>query len=435
MSDGANMSEVFDTDVVIIGAGPAGLFAGISALEQNQNAHVMLIEHQKKIGRKLLSTGGGQCNFTHGGSIKDFIRHYGAAGPKIRKVLYAMSNSGLRTWFFNHGVESIERPDGKVFPRSLAAGDVLKALREAFEQLGGELLVGVELTNFHVNDDMNGCTLELLHEGLRQSIHARKCIIATGGITYPKTGSDGSFAKLMQPEIERYNISAHPFSPALTPLYSSSYPFSHLEGFSLPVNLWFEHHNVEKGEAKGLLFRTDSFSGPAAMDASVYAELEAEFYINFTPFEKRSSQIIAEDLFQKSRISKREMHHFFAEYFKLPTKLIRSLLEWKTPISSQKIYARDISKAECVSVSTLIMCATFSVEKLGSAQEGMVSRGGFAIDDIALATLSLKKASCIYVAGECVDVAGDTGGYNLQWAFSSGYVAGKSAASSLSSKE
>lgn len=429
------MSEVFDTDIVIIGAGPAGLFAAISALEQNQDAHVMLIEHQKKIGRKLLSTGGGQCNFTHGGSIKDFIEHYGAVGPKIRKVLYAMSNSSLRTWFFDHGLDSIERPDGKVFPRSLAAGDVLKTLREAFEQLGGEFLLGVEPLNFHIGENMKGCTLEFLREDMRQSIHAKKCIIATGGITYPKTGSDGSFVELIQPEIERYGISIRPLSPALTPLYPSSYPFSHLEGFSMPVNLWFENHKVQKGEAKGLLFRTDSFSGPAAMDASAHAELNAEFSINFIPFEKRSSQDVAEDLFQKSRLSKKEIHHFFVEYFKLPTKLIRSLLEWKTPVSSQKIYARDISKAECVSVSMLIMHATFTVEKLGSAQEGMVSRGGFAIDDIALSTLSLKKAPCVYVAGECVDVTGDTGGYNLQWAFSSGYVAGKSAAMSLSTKE
>ena len=429
------MSSALQADIVIVGAGPAGLFAGIAALETDPHARVIIVEHQKKPGRKLLVTGGGQCNFTHGGSIKDFIEHYGPAGAKIRKVLYAMSNEGVRAWFSRHGVETIERDDGKVFPRSLAAGDVLKALRESFEALGGTLLCETEPTQFDVKGGPLGCRLELLGKGGEISISAHSCIIATGGITYPKTGSDGSFVKMLEPVFKQHSIRFSSFSPALTPLYPEAYPFASLEGFSLPVLLWFEKETKAKLEQKGLLFRADSFSGPAAMDASVCGDVGDAFFINFVPDESRPAQEVAADMLKQSRLTKKEISTFVASFFDLPKKLAEALICWGMPADFKKLYARDMSKAECILLCERILHARFVVKKRGSSGEGMVSRGGVALEEILLPQMSLKKAPCIFVTGEFVDVTGDTGGYNLQWAFSSGYLAGRSAAQALLPKE
>ena len=195
-------------DVLVVGAGPAGLFSAISILEKAPQAHVIVIDHARKPGRKLLIAGGGQCNFTHAGSIKDFLSHYNATPSLIRKVLYGFNNEALRSWFAEQGVESIVREDGKVFPTSLKSGDVLTALLHALHSAGGVLMQNVEPANIKIQEatlrETSKADAEVTVTTRADSeqgdvvINARRLIVATGGCTYPKTGSDGSFFPLLQ---------------------------------------------------------------------------------------------------------------------------------------------------------------------------------------------------------------------------------------------
>lgn len=417
-------------DVAILGAGPAGLFAGIAALEAAPQARVVIFEHAAKPGRKLLATGGGQCNFTHSGSIKEFVNHYGAAGPSVRKVLYGMSNEALCGWMNDYGVASLAHDDGKIFPASLKASDVLNALRGAYERAGGVLMCQVNVTSIALRAGLVTCGVE--HKRGQTTIEARQLIIATGGITYPKTGSDGSMVRLIEPLLKEYGVSVVPFEPALAPLYPRSYPFEDMTGVSLEARITAGQGGKEQRvPAKGLLFRSWSFSGPAAMDMSAELSPGSSFYVNFAPDKSDALEIEAARLFEEARRSSKETPTVVAHHYGLPKKLVTHILDgWGEGATSEHIskhYARDISKAECFEIAKRCLRAPFILEQKGDESEGMVSSGGFACSEIDFSTMALKKIPSISVAGECVDVVGDTGGYNLQWAFSSGYLAGKSA--------
>lgn len=426
-------------DVLVVGAGPAGLFSAISILEKAPQAHVIVIDHARKPGRKLLISGGGQCNFTHAGSIKDFLSHYNATPSLIRKVLYGFNNEALRSWFAEQGVESIVREDGKVFPTSLKSGDVLTALLHALHSAGGVLMQNVEPANIKIQEatlrETSKADAEVTVTTRADSeqgdvvINARRLIVATGGCTYPKTGSDGSFFSLLQVLFDEHGIVVKPFEPALSPLYVKRYPFGDLEGLSIeaiaePV---VAPTGKEKSTPKGLLFRRDSFSGPAAMDASINIQRGDEIRINFAP-ERVSCDIatVAEELFAQSRLTHKETITLFQSFFRLPKRLAEVLLT----ISGQedggvcKRYAHDLSKRECKTLVQTVIDARFEVTNLGSNDESMVSRGGLCLDEIDFSTMRVKKMPAVFVAGECIDVTGNTGGFNLQWAFSSARRAG-----------
>lgn len=421
-----------ECDVLVVGAGPAGLFSAITVLEVAPQTRVVVVDHAKKPGRKLLVAGGGQCNFTHAGSIKDFLNRYDAPPSSLRKILYGFNNEALRAWFAQQGVQSVEREDGKVFPRSLKSGDVLTALLHAFQSAGGKLLQNVEPTQVEVGDGNHGSTIFLKARSERGDIalKAHHMVVATGGRTYPKTGSDGTFFMLLSQLFEELNIVAKPYEPALSPLYIKGYPFGDLEGLSVEATIDLGEKTGKRGSAspKGLLFRKGSFSGPAAMEASIYAQVNNEVRFNFAPHIAGSHDVsfLAEELFTQSRMTHKEAATLFQSFFDLPKRLAESLFsigEIKQA-KAYKHYARDLSKRECKTMAQSVVDARFIVERLGSDGEAMVSRGGVCLEEINLATMQLKKLPAIRMAGECIDVTGDTGGYNLQWAFSSARRAG-----------
>lgn len=462
--DGKSGTEIV-CDVLIIGAGPAGLFAGISLLEHAPHTRVVIIDHVKKPGRKLLIAGGGQCNFTHAGSIKEFLTHYDADPSLIRKILYSFNNEALRLWFKDRGVESVEREDGKVFPASLKSGDVLTALLHAFQSMGGVILQSVEPSEISIDaeqsenvqnahqDSTRGDTAEravtltarLDQDSLTLKAHA--CVMATGGCTYPKTGSDGSFLEIVKDEFLERGIAVRPLESALSPLYIKDYPFKDLEGLSVVATVQCldaqmsatplsksaqRKRRLNQPTPKGLLFRSDSFSGPAAMDASAYAQVGGGVRINFAPHINNSgdAQALSDDLFAQSHTSQKETLTLFQNFFDLPKRLAEALFaqserQQKAPY---KHLARDLSKKECRALVGDVVEARFEIARLGSEGESMVSRGGICLDEINPATMQLKKMPAMFVAGECIDATGDTGGYNLQWAFSSARRAGQALA-------
>lgn len=431
--------ECVAADCLVLGAGPAGLMCAAQLAELAPEAHIVVIDHAKKPARKLMVSGAGQCNFTHDGSIKEYVTHYGEQGSRIRKVLYGFSNQEVRSWFAARGVSSFAREDGKVFPESLKSGDVLTALLRAVEQGNGSVVCEVSVKRIAL-DDGNHFVIEADTPQGNITFQAKNLVVATGGITYPSTGSDGSIIELIAPLLRAHNICLPDFIVGLAPLYPRAYPFGELEGLSLEVRLEAsvqKLHGKNAAAIKGLLLRSDSFSGPAAQDMSTYLTPGQNFFVNFAPHLLGDAQTIGENLFTQAHVSQKELLTLLVAFFGLPKRFVATVLNEYCVCTGLNLACdpMNLSKAHCRAIARQFVEAQFCIECRASVREGMVSRGGFLLDDINLASMTLKNMPAISVAGECVDVQGDTGGYNLQWAFSSGACAGRALAQKLTARE
>jgi len=419
-------------DIVVIGGGPAGLFAGISVLEKNPAARVVILEHKAKVARKLLVTGGGQCNLTNTLPMNRFVSHYGEASSTIRKVLYGFNNAALAEWFETHGLKLIARPDGKVFPSSFKSVDVLETLVRAFQKAGGLIECRSEVRSIDHHDE-GGFRLVVGDETYRTD----RLIMATGGITYPQTGSDGSADRLLSGLLQRAGITAMPFEPALTPIYPRDYAFYALAGVSLEdVDIYSSHAKSGVISSGGLLFRPDSLSGPAILDASRHLSKGERFEVDFAKHIAPSTDSFCEKFSQVARSSSKETLTEVVHFTRLPKRLVECLLKgWRGEEGVAKASARDLSKAEIRLIARRLKRCPFIVETKGDANLGMVSSGGIPLDALDMKTMMAPTIPGLYFCGEIVDVIGDTGGFNLQWAFSSARCAGHSAAADLGNDE
>ena len=204
---------------IIIGGGAAGLYAGAIAgffhPDLPKKHCGLILERGTEPGRKLIITGSGQCNLTHSGSIKDFPAHYHEAGRKIRTLLYAHSNQRVVSTFSDMGIKTFEREDGKIFPESLSARKVRDTLSERCSKNGFPILTGMkctELIPLHRKSINRGARWKIICG--EQEFRARNVLVTTGGASVPKTGSDGSFLKIL----ERLTIPVSPLTPALVPV-------------------------------------------------------------------------------------------------------------------------------------------------------------------------------------------------------------------------
>ena len=215
-------------DVIIIGAGASGLFAA-SNIKTDRG---LILEKTHRPGTKLLMSGSGHCNITHGGDIRDYITHYGEHGKKIRSCLYKHNNLELVEFLHSHGVETVTREDGKVFPESMKAADVLNLLLRLAESNGFDILRDTQVTGISqtgAESDSDGCLKVTTPRG---TFTAMKLIIATGGCSYPTTGSDGSFFRILHNDL---GLEITSLQPSLSPVNVYDYPYGELSGISFPV--------------------------------------------------------------------------------------------------------------------------------------------------------------------------------------------------------
>lgn len=411
-------------DVIIIGAGAAGLYAGASSSIPVKG---LILEKGATPGRKLLLSGGSQCNLTHGGSIKEFISHYGGKGGQIRSILYRYNNQTVMEFFRSLGVPLLEREDGKVFPKSLNAKDVLQALLKGCESNGFQFRYGCEVQNISFRPEEAVYTLAC-EQGNYQT---KKLIVSTGGCSYPGTGSDGRFFLVL----EQMGIKIRATKPALVPIYVTDYPYSDLAGISFQKARITIYNRLKQKKVAdmqdALLFAHTCFTGPAIINSSRYASAGDELIIDYLPNQSVESW-------------KKELTHIVQGNAK---QILTVLYEWLNPdsIKTQTIFPKRFLEQLCIragvvpsqkasqvpgnSISKIVGFLTadrFSISRLGGYNSAMVTTGGVLLDEVNLKTLESKKYPGLYFAGEVLDVDGDTGGYNLQFAFSSGHLAAES---------
>ena len=358
-------------DVAIIGAGASGLMLAAN-LDMGCSSGVVL-EGTSCIGKKLLMSGGGRCNITHGGSIKDFVGAYGEAGPLLRKCLYKHNNLELISWLESRGVETTDE-DGRIFPSSMKAGDVLDSLiSEAASNM------------WQIESDAKVCGLKKSPDGNwiiqlkdRGEIKAQIVVVATGGITYPETGSDGSMFELLK----GLGLSVKEPRPALAPIYVEGYPYSELAGISVPdvgVSITGKEDGDKTVRMRGdLLFTHEAFSGPAILNISKYAHEGATLSICYDKS--------PEDL----------------------PKRMQRILQARARGESGDIKTKKLEG--------LLRTDNFRIS--GVSERGMVTSGGVKLDELDMSSMRCKSDESLYIIGEALNADGITGGYNLQMCWS-----------------
>ena len=382
-------------DAIIIGGGAAGLFCAAATKINNG----LILEKSSAPGRKLLMAGSGQCNLTHGGDIKDFINHYGEHGKKVRSPLYKVSNLKMMEFFESHGIPLIEREDGKVFPESMRASDVLNLLMHLASVNGWNMKTGCPAESIKVQEDGS-----FLVNGRHE---ANKLIIACGGCSIPTTGSDGSIF----PILEKLGLEVVDPAPALVPLTVQEYPYTELSGISFKNALVTVdgHKRVDD-----VLFTHTNFSGPGILNLSRYAKPGSTLTINYLGKEEK---------LEVPSSTKKNILFWLADWYQLPKRFVEMVLN-RAEVDP-KTAANQVSKKQKQAISAILMRDTFSISGTTGFKQAMVTAGGVALNEVDMKTFESKKIPGLHIIGETLDVDGDTGGYNLQFAFSSGVLSGQ----------
>ncbi|MCA1915202.1 NAD(P)/FAD-dependent oxidoreductase [Methanospirillum hungatei] len=395
--------------VIVIGGGPAGLFC--SLLLGKGGCKTLLLEKMPSCGRKLLLSGSGQCNLTHTGPISEFISHYGDHGRFIRPALMHFSNDTLISFFQDRGVPFRDDGNGKYFPESGKARDILSVLLKEANEAGVSIHTGEPVCT--LSHDTSGFTV--ITRG--DTYHSAGVVLATGGYTYPATGSTGDGYTLAQ---ALGHTIAEP-GPALTPIHIPNFPFRDLSGMSfseVPLTLYREKKKVH--EARGdLLITHTGFSGPGILDMSRYIRTGDELRVSFIQYTNINSA--REDLISRFSSGGVKQVKTILASLPLPERFVRFSMELAEvpPDMTCAQFPKEMRNR----LIPLLLEYPVKEMKLGGENEAMVSRGGVSLDEVKKESMESRIVPGLYCIGEVLDIDGDCGGYNLQAAFSTGALA------------
>lgn len=397
-------------DAVVIGAGPAGLCCAIFAAAGGRR--VIVLEKNRTPLVKLSLAGAGRCNITHAGPIEEFLPRYGDRGRFVKPALFGFTNDDLARLLARRGLETIAEQDGRVFPATHGPAGVREALTAECAAVGakigfGEPVRGVARTGggFEIR------TGRALYE-------AGSCVIATGGLSYPRTGSTGdghAFARGLGHAIVET-------APALAPVIAAGYRFSRCAGISTEAGISLLRAGRTVRRARGdILFTHRGLSGPAVLDMSRHVRRGDLIVLSLGGCEtaKEMRELIDRAAGAHGR---RSIRHCLAP-FGIPARLAARVLELAGIDPSMKASQADRAARRLIAESFTRL--EIAVARLGGFGEAMVTRGGVDTGEIDRRTMESRLVPGLHVVGEALDVDGDTGGFNLQWAFSSGAAAGR----------
>jgi hypothetical protein len=416
-------------DVIIIGGGAAGLATAIFAGRSNPSARIVLLEGARKIGAKILVSGGGRCNVTN---VTVEAPDFCGGNPRIvKRVLKAFSAQAARAFFESLGVSLKEEEYGKLFPCSNKSRTVLDALIAETRRVGVDVHTACRVDRVSVD---NGRFIVATGHTLYS---ARRVVLATGGRSLPKTGSDGrgyGFA-------EQLGHSVVPTTPALAPLVLSGPFHAALSGVSHPAQLVLAVPGQRMQRVTGpLLWTHFGISGPAALDMSRHWLRErlqgppfpvAASFIPNARFEQIEQEVlrIAEDKPRLSVLKAMGQIEIDSAVVPLVARLREALLDALhiDPQSPMAYLSRD-NRRRIVHALLAWPLAVIDSRGYGFAE---VTAGGVALDEIDPATMASRCCKGLFLVGEVLDVDGRLGGFNFQWAWSSGCVAGRACVAGL----
>ncbi len=400
-------------DCIIIGAGPAGMMAATAAADAGKS--VLIIEKNKMAGRKLRITGKGRCNVTNAADVDTLMRSINENGRFLYSALNRFDSSDTVTFFENMGVALKTERGGRVFPQSDKAADIAEAMyRRALD--GGCTFVNGEAADV-LTENGSACGVRLKSG---KEILSSSVIIATGGLSYPLTGSTGDGYRMAK----SLGHSITPTRGALVPIETrESWP-EQLQGLSLKnvkLTLKCEGKTLfcDQGE---MLFTHFGISGPLCLSASCHVkdpEKDYKIEIDLKP--------ALDEPTLDSRLLKDFTKYINKDYINalddlLPSKLIPVFVSLSGIDPRRKV--NEITKQERRSIALLLKNMQLSVKALRPVDEAIITAGGINVKEINPSTMESKIVPGLFFAGEVIDVSAYTGGYNLQIAFSTGYLAG-----------
>lgn len=397
-------------DGIIVGAGATGLFA---AANLPDCFSCLILEKMHHVGIKLLMSGNGQANITHTGSINDFILHYGKQGNWLKPALSALSNEKLCTYFEEAGVPITVREDGKIFPASFSSKQILDCLLERIQAKGHEIITSCPV------DSITYAEGQFEIQTSTKGYKAKNLLITTGGMTYPSTGSTGDgyeFAKKLTHSIIQTK-------PALGGIRLYDCPFYNLSGVTLPnatLTIWEQKRKIWSGN-DSLLFTHEGISGLIVLHASRYFQLGQQITLSFVSHNEVTNTLEQWGNYLQARLKNTVLQ--VLKQLKIPDSLCRYLLAKAEIKPALKI--SEMTKIKQKELGKLVFEYPLRVTELPSKYEGMVTAGGVDLQEINRKTMESKKIAGLYFAGEVLDIDGDTGGYNLQAAFSTANLAVK----------
>lgn len=408
-------------DVAVIGAGPAGLMAAYSAAMFG--ASVTVFEKNNRSGRKLRITGKGRCNVTNNCTVQEFMENV----PKNSKFLYSAANkltpSDVMEFFEGLGVPLKTERGRRVFPESDSAHDIANALERAVCDMGVKIKYNSAVTDILSEDTENGKKITGIRIG-GNDFFAKAVIVATGGASYPGTGSTGDGYRFA----EKMGIEVTEPVPSLIPVITAE-DTADMSGLSLKnVTLTVKDKKGKAvfSELGEMLFTHFGLSGPLVLSASAHMRDGAGEYtlhIDMKPAldEKTLDQRLVSDL---TKYSVKDFANSLGDL--LPRVLIPEVI-YRSGIDPHK-KSCNVTKEERRNLCAIIKNISYTPTAFRPIDEAIITRGGIAVKGIAPGTMESKSVRGLYFAGEIIDVDAYTGGYNLQIAFSTGKLAGEAAA-------
>lgn len=429
--------------VVVIGGGPAGIMSAISA--KNSGNDVILIEKMNSLGKKLLITGKGRCNITSSLNINEFIQNIPGNGRFLYSAFQNFTNEDIINLLKKHNVKVKEERGNRIFPVSDKSKDVLDAFYEELKNLNVKIYTNSTVNQIIVKDD-SVTGVEYTFNNNKYTINADKVILATGGKSYPTTGSTGDgyeMAKKLGHTITEIKPSLIPIvaneNSAIEKINLESYKNSKelcksLQGLSLK-NVKIQFEDIEKNKViyddfGEMLFTHFGISGPTILSSSAHIIR----YKNINELLKQGKIILKIDLkpaLSNEKLDLRILRDFEKEKNKLfrnsldellPQKLIDPVIHLSGINPNKKV--NEISKKERMQLLKILKEFCITISGFRPVEEAIITAGGINIKEINPKTMESKLINNLYFAGEIIDVDAYTGGFNLQIAYSTGVTAG-----------
>jgi hypothetical protein len=410
------------TDVIVVGGGPAGLLAAGRAAELG--AKVLVLEKMYAPGRKLLITGKGRCNITNAAPISDFVTHIFPDGRFLRSAFSNYFSHDIIELLAKYGVESTLERGGRYFPASNQSADILNALLKWVAELGVEIHCSQRVEKLIVED---GKITGVKANG--ETYLASNVILATGGKSYPGTGSTGDGYELAR----QVGHTIEKPIPALVPLETKGSIAQNLQGLNLKnvkAVIWVD--GKKAGEDFGeMIFTHFGLSGPIILTLSRIAvaalqnNSKVEITVDLKPAldDQKLDVRLIRDL---NEHGKKQLGNIFREW--LPASMIPvffEILEFNPEKECHQVTGNERKQ-----IRNLMKNLRFEVSHNRSFKEAIITAGGVVTSEIKPKTMESKLVKGLYFAGELIDLDAETGGYNLQIAYSTGWLAGNSAGSS-----
>lgn len=395
--------------VIVVGGGPAGIMAALSAAKNNQ---VILIERNGEIGAKLKLTGGGRCNITNNRDIEEFFDKIVSNKKFLYSALYTFSNHQLLEYFEKNGLEYKVENDEKVYTKSDKADEVIEVLKSDLIKNNVKVMYNTMVKDLIVEDDL----IKGVVTAYGEKIIGDKIIVTAGGKSYPHTGSDGAMYEILK----RYGHTITDIYAALIPLVIKEEFVKSLQGVAMKdvvVSAKIKKKKIEK--IGDMIFTHFGISGPAVLKLSSYITKvlgngEVEVTLDFLKDKSKDeiSQII------RSNPNKTVLNNLKGI---LPQNFLKEIFNL---LGLTEVKASELKKEDENRIIEYMKEMKLTARETLSIKAAQVTSGGVSVKEINSSTMESKIIKNLYFAGEVIDIDAETGGYNLQMAFSTGYLAG-----------